>query len=311
MTKSGPHQIITDHFQTLTDDVPATDMARHLGDLARARNVAGYQFSCREPAAAGSRSSDMDRMNWPVALLALGMLGFFSWLAVVAFRHDPSPSNEPDTRWAGIGGWLVLLTTGLALRSLVFGFSLAPLARAMSIDTWSTLTTFGSSACNALWAPLLLFELAGNLAQLVFSLLLLVLWFKRRSSFPRVAMLLLVVAIVLQVGDVILPGLIASIKTTPDDISKAVRGVLDVVIWVAYLLNSRRVKARFVRRCRASAPPPPLRRLVGNRVSASSRWSRSPAGPIEAVQAATAQATATPPFPLAATTRLRPARLAR
>ncbi|MEO6926316.1 MAG: DUF3857 domain-containing protein [Rhodanobacter sp.] len=256
VTKAGLHLIITDHFQTLTDEVSAGDMTRYLANLARARDIAGYQFSWGKPAAASKSASGMDRMNWSVAMLALGMIGLFSWLAVVAFRYDPAPAHEPDMEWAGIGGWLLLLAVVLALRPLVYASALVPLAGVMSAETWSSLTTYGSSTYNAMWAPLLLFELAANLAQLVFSLLLLVLLFKRRSSFPRLAVVLFVVAIVLPVGDLMLSGLMPGIKTTPDEISKAVGGALGVGIWVAYLLSSRRVKATFVRRYRISAPPP-------------------------------------------------------
>ena len=258
----GLHLIITDHFQTLGDEVPAKGMARYLGNLARARNLAGYQFTWGTPVAtaSGSRASGVDRMNWPVALLALGMLVFFAWLAVIAYRYDPPPPNEPDRRWVGIGGWLLLLAVVLVARPLVYGFALPRLATAMSIDTWSLLTTFGSSKYNPLWAPLLLFELAANLVQLVFSLLLLVLFFKRRSSFPRVAMLVLPAAIVLQIGDLMLSGSLSGsvpgMKLTPGDISKAVGSAMSAMAWMAYLLHSRRVKATFVRRCRANLPPP-------------------------------------------------------
>lgn len=265
--REGLHLVVTDHFQTLADEVPANDMARYLGNLARARNMAGYQFSWGEPAAAttAGQASGMDRMNWPLALLALGMSGFFSWLAAVAFRYDPEPAQEPDPGWVGIGGWLLLLAVVLTLRPLVFGFSLTTLATAMSSDTWSLLTTYGSSSYNPLWAPLLLFELAGNLAQLVFSVLLLVLLFKRRSSFPRMAMLLLVAAIVLQAVDLMFSALMPGIETTPDDIAKVVGGALGVGLWVAYLLSSRRVKATFVRRYRKSVPPPLPPKVVGRR----------------------------------------------
>ncbi|MEO6926028.1 MAG: DUF3857 domain-containing protein [Rhodanobacter sp.] len=257
VTKAGQHLIITDHFQALTDEVAAKDMTRYLGNLARARDIAGYQFSWGKPAAATSKSaSGMDRMNWPVAMLALGMIGLFGWLAVLAFRYDPPPAYESDMDWAGIGGWLLLLVVVLALRPLVYATALVPLAGVMSADTWSSLTTYGSSTYNAMWAPLLLFELAANLAQLALSLLLLVLFFKRRSSFPRTAVLLFVVAIVLQAGDLLLSGLVPGTKTKPDDISKAVGSAVGAGIWIAYLLSSRRVRATFVRRYRVSAPPP-------------------------------------------------------
>ncbi|MGC1551111.1 MAG: DUF3857 domain-containing protein [Rhodanobacter sp.] len=257
----GRRLIITDHFQGLTDEVPAKDMARYLGNLARARAVAGYELSWGKPVAtttisSGAKASALDRMNWPVALLALGMFGFWTWLAVVTYRYDPTPSNTQDNRWVGIDGWLLVLAVVLALKPLVYGYSLTKLVNLMSIDKWSVLTTYGSSRYSALWAPVLLFELAAALAQLVFSLLVLLLFFQRRSSFPRLALLLLLAAIVLRVSDHMLVSLLHVTKGASTYIEEMVGSVIGVAIWSAYLLLSQRVKSTFVRRYRVSAAPP-------------------------------------------------------
>lgn len=256
--RDGLHLIVTCHFQALTDEVPAKDMARYLANLARARKLVGYEFSWSSPAASGTGSpaSGLDRMNWPITLLTLGMFGLFTWLAVRAYRYDPSPANEPDARWIGLGGWLLLLAVLLALRPVAFGYFVSQSLGATSVDTWSQLTTYGSSKYNALWAPFLLFELAANLAQWVLSVLLLVLFFKRRSSFPRIAVLALPAAVVLQAVDLWLSALLPGIESTPQDITKLVRDAVGAALWVAYLLCSRRVKATFVRRYRAAVPPP-------------------------------------------------------
>lgn len=258
---AGSQLIITDHFQSLTDEIPAADMSRYLANLARARDAVGYELWWSDPAAASAasragRASLLDRMNWPVALLALAMFGFWTWLAVVSFRYDPEPDGARDGSLDGIGGWLLLLAVGLTLRPFVFGAQLLQLADAVSIDKWAALTTYGSSHYNALWAPLLLFELAVNSMQLVFSLLLLVLFFRRRSSFPRAAILILFASVVLVMGDLMLASLLPTISTTSEDIARVVRTALGAIIWSAYLLRSRRVKSTFARRYRVSAPPP-------------------------------------------------------
>jgi transglutaminase-like putative cysteine protease len=252
----GLHLVITQHVQTLVDEVAAADMPRYLANLERARTQTGYELWWNKPPAAAPEASGLDRMNWPVALLALGMLGFFAWLASRVYRYDPPPAGDRGNRLVGIDGWLVVLALALLLRPLVFVSSLIRLAPAMSIDRWAALTTYGHPSYNALWAPLLLFELAAAIAQLVFSLLLLVLFFRRRSSFPRAAMLLMAVSLVIRVADLMLATLLPAVTVDPRDVSQVVGGAVGVALWLAYLWQSERVKSTFVRRYRMDAPPP-------------------------------------------------------
>lgn len=257
----GLRLVITRHFQALKDAITADDMRRYLANLARARDGTGYELWWNdEHASAGTpptaKPSVLDRMNWLVALLALGMLGFWSWLAMVAYRYDPAPRGDASERFVGIGGWLLLLAISLVLRPLVFLASLSKLGATVSMDNWTALTTFGSSTYHALWAPLLLAELAVGLGQLVFSLLLVTLFFRRRSSFPRLAIALLMASVVLQAGDVALASLLPAIQVDPTDIAQIARTALYAMIWSAYLLRSERVRSTFVMRYHSHTPPP-------------------------------------------------------
>lgn len=257
----GEQVVITDHFQRLAEEVAAKDMSGYLADLARARAIAGYQFTWSVPvtpnaAPNAAKPSGLDRVNWPLAVLALGLLGFWIWLALRFFRYDPEPRHEADTRWVGLGGWLVLLAFGLLVRPLIYGKTLFTLADAMALDNWSALTTFGNANYSALWAPAMIFEMAADLGLLVFSILLVVLFFKRRSSFPRLAIVVLVAGLAAQIMDVGLSGLLPTLSITPKDMALIVRTAVAVAIWWAYLVQSRRVKATFVRRYRLDMPPP-------------------------------------------------------
>ena len=254
----GSRLVIHDNYQSLADEVAAQDMPRYVSNLARAREAAGYELSWNKAAAATTiaiaKPSGLDRVNWPLAMLALGMFGFWTWLAIAVYRYDPTPSDSGDNRWHGIGGWLLLLAFALLLRPLIYGSALMHLANAMSFDRWSQLTTYGSHAYNALWAPMLLLELVHASGQFVFSLLLLLLFFQHRSNFPRVALLAMVTGVVVHVGDMSLASLIPSIKSNPQDNARMIEGIIGTAIWSAYLLQSCRVKATFVKRYRVSAP---------------------------------------------------------
>lgn len=259
-TLEGLRLVIDRHFRGLKDAIAADDMRRYLADLARGRKGTGYElwWNDEHPATGASppaKRSMLDRMNWLVALLALGMLAFWYWLASVAHRYDPAPRGDAGGRLAGIGGWLIVLGISLVLRPLVLLASLSKLGQAMSMENWTALTTFGSSTYNALWAPLLLAELAVWLGQLVFSLLLLILFFRRRSSFPRLAVALLVAFAVAQAGDVAMGSLLPATGVQPADIAQVAKTALYVAIWSTYLLCSERVRSTFVVRYRCTTPP--------------------------------------------------------
>ena len=103
--------------------------------------------------------------------------------AGVAAPRPSAPQNfkreVPETRHEKIGGWLILLAIGLVLtplRTLVFlGKNFYPI---FTTGAWSVLTTPGTKAYHPLWAPVLIFELVGNLVLIVFSVIVAVSFFR-------------------------------------------------------------------------------------------------------------------------------------
>jgi transglutaminase-like putative cysteine protease len=258
----GLRLIITDHYQSLAKDVAAKDMPRYLGNLARVRDTLGYSLSWTDPApAAGTRSSGstspsttqrtgIEQMNWPVAMLALAVLAIWGWLAVLAYRYDPPAQHASPDGPEGIGGWLVPVAIGLVISPFIIGRALIDLAGAVSADTWAALTTFGGASYHALWAPLLLVELVANLGQLVFAILLLVLFFRRRTCFPKLMIGFYIASAALQGADLMMSSLVPAISVTSKEYGTLVRVIVTSAIWTTYLVRSQRVKATFVRRYR-------------------------------------------------------------
>ena len=261
----GLRLIITDHYQSLATHVSAKDMPRYLGNLARVRDALGYSLYWTDPTSAagtpssGSTSSSatqrtgMEQMNWPVAMLALAVLAIWGWLAALAYRYDPPAQHAGPDDPEGLGGWLVPVAIGLVISPFIIGRALIDLAGAMSADTWAALTTFGGASYHALWAPLLLVELVANLGQLVFAVLLLVLFFQRRTCFPKLMIGFYVASAVLQGADLMMSSLVPAISVTEKEYGTLVRVIVTSAIWSAYLFRSRRVKATFVRRYHGKA----------------------------------------------------------
>jgi hypothetical protein len=148
----------------------------------------------------------------------------------------------------GLGGWLALVSLILLLSSL---FSLAFLIQLyvplFTNGSWAVLTTPGSEAYHPAFAPLLISELVVNCAFIVAQVWLLVLFYKCSRRFPKlyiwVALLhLLFVLVDAWVASSVLSEAVLDGGTT----AMIVRSAVSVVIWVPYMLVSRRVKNTFV-----------------------------------------------------------------
>ena len=130
-----------------------------------------------------------------------------------------------------------------------------------SAETWARVTVPTSDAYHGLWAPLLLLELVANITQLGLALLVAVLFFKRRSSAPRLYIALMVYMVIVQAVDVALAlqlerGAGVDLDLQPND---WIRGAFSIVIWVAYFLRSERVRSTFTRQL---SPPTVARELA-------------------------------------------------
>jgi hypothetical protein len=116
------------------------------------------------------------------------------------------------------------------------------------LETWRNLTQPAGANFHPLWKAALLLELFGNLICLFWAFLLIVLFFRKRATWPRcyAAFLLFLVAFV---GfDFWLSGRIPAAAGAPGE---TIRGLVQVLvaaaIWAPYCFLSKRVKATFLR----------------------------------------------------------------
>lgn len=158
-------------------------------------------------------------------------------------------SNTTAIPPKGIGGWLILVVIGLLISPIRISYALAtnhwPLIRD---GAWSVLTTPGTDAYHALWAPLLVFEIAGNVGSIAFALV--TLWFLIRKSrhTPILAISWLIWTTAVVVIDFFAADLIPAVaaQSDPESTKELVRSIVGAAIWVPYFLVSKRVKATFV-----------------------------------------------------------------
>jgi hypothetical protein len=233
-------------YEALADHVPIDALPRFEADRARAYEDMGYVLTTFGGFSAG------DLAIAPLPLFA--MLGAFAlavWGAVrFGYRYDPEPRAAPANSPVGIRGWLVLPAIAVVLSPIFVGALMVIWTPFMEAGVWRNLPTVVAEGyeSSARYGVAVIGAAVSALA--VASVLVLVLFFKKRSSLPRfyIAMTWIMLVFGTALGAwAIMMGLDTE---TPWArlIGETTRDVLVSAVWTAYMLSSRRVAATFVRR---------------------------------------------------------------
>lgn len=239
-------------YQTLTNFASPEDVPAYITTLGQMKDAMGYSlFWAADEAAASTNKPATSDTNWTIITLGGIYLIFLCMVAVVVYRFNqgkpPLLVEGFDPNLSGLGGWLILVAIGVIINPLSILAFITKNAAAYTPETWHNLTDPSSAAYNGYWAPLLIFELLVNLTSIVFSLLLLVLFFQRRRTFPVLYIIFLAYAAITATLDHFFTFLIPTITHTQEPDTTMIRTFLVCLVWIPYMLVSKRVKATFVR----------------------------------------------------------------
>jgi len=148
----------------------------------------------------------------------------------------------------GIAGWLILPAIGIAFAPLGLLVSIAKdILPAFGDDVWPLLVNPGSPIYHPLWAPIIIFELVADIAMVIASLVVLVMFFRKSRHAPRVIVIWLAALLVVQIVDLLLTRQIPAVASQVefDDFRDLLRSAVVAAIWIPYFLVSRRVKNTF------------------------------------------------------------------
>jgi hypothetical protein len=161
---------------------------------------------------------------------------------------DRKPRQENEIAYHKIGGWLILCAIGLILypvQSTIF--LITELIPALSPENWSALTSPTSNYYHPFFAPLVIAELVGNLCFSIFSICLIIFFFKQRKNTPKLIILFLAGNLIFVGFDyfamtfIILRPSSINLEATINFIRTTVAGM----VWIPYFLFSKRVKSTF------------------------------------------------------------------
>jgi hypothetical protein len=158
-------------------------------------------------------------------------------------------SNDDHRNYDKIGGWLILCAVGLLVYPVQTAVSLlTETIPAFSENNWFLLTSPDSVSYHPLWGPLLIMELVGNLCFLIFSLSVIVFFFKKRKFVPQLVIAFLTSNLLFVGLDYYLARVVIT-ETNPanlEPIINLVRTLVASIIWVSYFIFSKRVKKTFI-----------------------------------------------------------------
>jgi transglutaminase-like putative cysteine protease len=248
----GRHLQFNYAYESLVDRVAVADLPRYNTELTKLKDTLGYTLSYNTPAQMNSVRKWFDQINWPISVLLVCVLivAMFISAWLIYFSMLPAPIPPPTLAvrpMEGIGGWLILVAIHHILRPIVFIFNLVMLfPTVLHLGNWRLLTEPGQAAFHPSWAPALLFELCYNSLCLVFSGLLLILFFQKRALW-RWCYVVFLVVFALGVGiDTHLTQQIPAAGGTLDgNIRDLFQVIVAAAVWIPYCFVSKRVRATF------------------------------------------------------------------
>jgi hypothetical protein len=236
--------------ETKTAEVPVDQVASYLKKREEMEDLLGDTLE--RPNA--SRTI-LAQLNWLMVVVAgfgfCAVLISCVWVwRVSRLPVDPPPPLPEMPKLQGLGGWLILVGIGLCIAPVVRVVHLGQNWEGFfSIDVWQSVAVPKGEQYHSLYAPLLIFEVLGNVALLGLSVLTLCLFFAKRTLFPKAFIALMVANAIFLCVDELVGNRIPWVAAQPDASSRRelFRATTQAVIWSAYMLKSKRVRATFVR----------------------------------------------------------------
>ena len=183
----------------------------------------------------------------PTGNVTVPLWSYIAYLVIVTKQpHRSTVAEEPR----GLGGWLIIVAISLCISPIKSVFSvmndLLPIFRE---GYWDMLTTPGSEVYHRLWVLLIIFEVIGNAFFIIFSIILIPLFFTKFYRFPTLMIVFIASSFLFQISDFFLADLIPIVASENDGefVAELFNTIFKAMIWIPYLLSSKRVKNTFVK----------------------------------------------------------------
>jgi transglutaminase-like putative cysteine protease len=238
---SGKQITLETHYRTKQDHIPAEAIPQFISDHQKMFNNLSFQLSFNKNLINNERG-----VSWLGIISAFIALGFGMWLAFRLFYYyDPKPVHRDPAGGEPIGGWLILVAIGLVFTPFRIAYDLFNLPEMYNSQMWANFLVLKR---YDLFAFTLITHVY-NIVLLCYVILILALFFTRRSSLPKLITIYFAVNCFMIVSDSLLAvALDVSVADEKDYFRNMLSSILAAVIWIPYFNMSTRVKNTFVTR---------------------------------------------------------------
>ncbi len=190
------------------------------------------------------------KFSWLAGFVTLLTLLVGTYFAIkIYFNYDVQVPYSPEGS-LNIGGWLILIGIGIVFTPFMVIYDLFSSPEYFNSHIWGALFHLDSGARELLTGLVMFFELIYNLLYLVFVILVIVLFFKRRSILPKSIIIMYATVLLFTTVDTVL-----ALQLNPSVFTEAekdefyieiLRSAVRAAIWIPYFMFSDRVKQTFV-----------------------------------------------------------------
>lgn len=253
------------HYQSKQGHVPISSLKKYIDDCENAENDTYYQLSFDKSLIKGGADAEQGEeevtsdgktgtLSIILILSIVCAVGLGALIALIAFFYDPAPrpTVQPE-HLHGLSGWLVLVAIRLCLDPIILLGVFSETGEFFQGDSLNVLLDSGYGG-----NVIAVFVALSTTAFLIpLSILLIVLFFKKRSSFPAIFIIITLLSLVISAVSYVL--LTQSEGVGQADIDETLGSLIIFVIhtalWVPYMCMSKRVRNTF-RMTRKTLPAP-------------------------------------------------------
>ena len=178
------------------------------------------------------------------------VLGVIIWLVIRSRKNEKIVIDENGNEVrSGLGGWLILVGLGVVFTPVRILALVGQDYLSMFNDgSYEILTTHGTEFYHPFWSTYIWGEIAINILIFFASLFLIFLFFSKRKLFPKFYIWLVVGSLAFIIIDAMLIKVVMPNEPIFDaeTLQEIGRIIVVVLIWVPYMLISKRVKVTFV-----------------------------------------------------------------